>query len=131
MLLRQIELSLFDLLLHADTSESDPYQILEQVRDEVALLRPPRWHRLPNAFTHIFAGGYAAGYYSYLWAELLAADAFREFTRHDADWRRTGERLRHEILAPGASRAAAESFRAFCGREADVSALLERRRLLV
>jgi oligopeptidase A len=94
------------------------------VRDEVAVLPPPAWHRGPHAFTHIFSGGYAAGYYSYLWAEVLSADAFAAFEEagvFDAD---TGARYRREILAVGGSRPALESFVAFRGREPQPDALL-------
>ncbi|NUO71761.1 MAG: oligopeptidase A, partial [Frateuria sp.] len=94
------------------------------------VLHPPAWQRFPHAFTHIFAGGYAAGYYSYLWAELLSADAFgafEELTEHggSAIDQATGERFRREILAVGASRPALESFVAFRGRKPEPEALLK------
>jgi oligopeptidase A len=134
--LRQIEFALFDLRLHAELSpEGDTVPtsailaLLEAVRDEVALLRPPSWHRFPHSFSHIFAGGYAAGYYSYKWAEVLSADAFAAFeeacpegeNRVDAA---TGARFRDEILAVGGSRPAMDSFKAFRGRAPSVEALL-------
>jgi oligopeptidase A len=100
------------------------------VRHAVAVLHPPAWQRFPNSFTHVFAGGYAAGYYSYLWAELLSADAFGEFEAHGVIDRATGERFRREILAVGASRPALESFIAFRGRPPEPDALLRRRGLL-
>ncbi len=132
--LRQIEFALFDMRLHAEydptSGRSDPsaprtpLELLDEVRREVAVLVPPAWHRFPNSFSHIFAGGYAAGYYSYKWAEVLSADAYSLFEEKgvlDAD---AGRRFRDEILAVGGSRPAAESFRAFRGREPSVDALL-------
>ncbi|AXJ96853.1 oligopeptidase A [Sphingomonas sp. FARSPH] len=123
---RQVEFALFDLLLHLGTMSSDPMEVVEAVRDEVAVVRPPAWHRFPHAFTHIFAGGYASGYYSYLWAEVLAADGFQRFAETGLMDRFTAEKFRHEVLARGASRPAAESFRAFRGRDADRHAMLVR-----
>ncbi|WP_183985124.1 M3 family metallopeptidase [Sphingomonas jinjuensis] len=129
MVVRQIEFSLFDLLLHLGTMGSDPMEVIEAVRDEVATIRPPEWHRFPHAFSHIFAGSYAAGYYSYLWAEVLSADGFGRFAEAGLVDRATGDAFRDEVLAKGASRPAAESFRAFRGRDADPQALLVRRGL--
>jgi oligopeptidase A len=123
--LRQIEFSLFDMQLHVGIpTDQNPLQLLEHIRDEVAVIRPPLWHRFPNSFTHIFAGGYAAGYYSYKWAEVLSADAYSLFEERgvlDAD---TGRRFRQEILAVGGSRPALESFVAFRGRKPNIDALL-------
>jgi oligopeptidase A len=99
-------------------------EVLEEVRHDVAVLHPPAWQRFPHAFSHIFAGGYAAGYYSYLWAELLSADAFGEFEEHGVIDRATGDRFRREILSVGASRPAMESFVAFRGRAPEPEALL-------
>jgi oligopeptidase A len=127
-LVRQIEFALFDFLLHLDY---DPAQgartlaVLEAVRHEVSVLHPPAWQRFPHAFTHIFAGGYAAGYYSYLWAELLSADAFGAFEEQGVIDRATGERFRREVLSVGASRPALESFTAFRGRAPQPDALLK------
>jgi oligopeptidase A len=131
-LVRQLEFALFDFLLHLDfdpATGARTLEVLEQVRHEVAVLHPPAWQRFPHAFSHIFAGGYAAGYYSYLWAELLSADAFDAFeerTRdgHSAIDAATGDRFRREILAVGASRPALESFIAFRGRRPEPDALL-------
>ena len=126
-LVRQLEFALYDFRLHL---EYDPargprtLELLEEVRREVAVLVPPAWHRFPQAFTHIFAGGYAAGYYSYLWAEVLSADAFAAFEEAGIFDRATGERYRREILAVGGSRPALESFIAFRGREPEPEALL-------
>nr|WP_322964415.1 M3 family metallopeptidase [Sphingomonas sp. SGZ-02] len=125
-IVRQVEFALFDLLLHLGTMGSDPMEVIEAVRDEVAVVRPPAWHRFPHAFTHIFAGGYASGYYSYLWAEVLAADGFQGFAEAGLIDRATAARFRDEVLSRGASRPAAKSFRAFRGRDADPQAMLLR-----
>lgn len=125
-IVRQVEFALFDLLLHSGTLGNDPMEVAEAVRDEVAVVRPPAWHRFAHAFTHIFAGGYASGYYSYLWAEVLAADGFQRFAEAGLIDRGIAGEFREEILARGASRPAAESFRAFRGRDADPQAMLVR-----
>jgi oligopeptidase A len=125
--LRQIEFALFDMRLHADFDPAagrSALELLEEVRDRVAVLRPPAYNRFPNNFGHIFAGGYAAGYYSYKWAEVLSADAYSLFEEIGVFNPEAGERFRDEILAVGGSRPAAESFRAFRGREPSVEALL-------
>ena len=129
-ILRQVEFAMFDLLLHLGTMGSDPIEVIEAVRDEVAVIRAPAWNRFPHAFTHIFAGGYASGYYGYLWAELLAADGFQAFAEAGLVDRATGDRFRAEVLARGATRPAADSFRAFRGRDADPTAMLARHGLL-
>jgi oligopeptidase A len=130
---RQIEFSLFDMRLHHDFDPGEgagrtPLRLLEEIRSRVAVAVPPEYNRFPNNFSHIFAGGYAAGYYSYKWAEVLSADAYSMFEeRHgsqsvlDPD---TGARFRDEILAVGGSRPAIESFKAFRGREPRIDALL-------
>ena len=131
-LVRQLEFAMFDFRLHLEYDPAQgarPLGVLEEVRREVAVLHPPIWQRFPNSFTHIFAGGYAAGYYSYLWAELLSADAFGEFEEHAKTGgsvidRATGERFRREVLAVGASRPALDSFVAFRGRKPEPEALL-------
>jgi oligopeptidase A len=127
--LRQVEFAMFDLLLHLGTMGDDPVAVLNAVRDEVAVTRPPDWHRFPQSFSHIFSGGYAAGYYSYLWAEVLAADAFGRFKAAGLVDRATGDALREHILSQGSARPALESFRAFMGRDPDPAALLVRRGL--
>jgi oligopeptidase A len=124
------------MLLHCDFDAQPGTQdaaavlaLLEKVRNEVAVLKPPAWQRFPHSFSHIFAGGYAAGYYSYKWAEVLSADAYDLFEENgraagtvlDPD---TGERFWREILAVGGARPALESFKAFRGREPRVDALL-------
>lgn len=125
---RQLEFSLFDILLH---SQFDPkgqegiMDLLNEVRREVAVLIPPAWHRFPNSFSHIFAGGYAAGYFSYKWAEVLSADVYAAFEEAGNPFDPvTGKRFLDEILAVGGSRPAIDSFRAFRGREPSVDALL-------
>jgi oligopeptidase A len=125
--LRQIEFSLFDMRLHGDY---DPIggktvqQLLDEVRDEVAVLIPSAFNRFPNSFSHIFAGGYAAGYYSYKWAEVLSADAYSLFEENGVLNMAVGLRFRDEILAVGGSRDAMQSFVAFRGREPTIDALL-------
>ncbi|MDP8567843.1 M3 family metallopeptidase [Methylophilus aquaticus] len=124
---RQIEFSLFDMRLH---SQFDPagsqtaLDVIEQIRDEVAVLRPPKWNRFPNSFSHIFAGGYAAGYYSYKWAEVLSADAYSLFEEMGVLSQEAGSRFKQEVLAQGGSRPAMESFVAFRGRAPSMDALL-------
>jgi len=125
--LRQIEFSLFDFLAHCDYDpggDSTPLEVLQRVRREVALLFPPEFNRFPNTFTHIFAGGYAAGYYSYKWAEVLSADAYGLFEELGVLSRDAGQRFRSEVLARGGSRPALESFVAFRGRPPRIDALL-------
>ena len=124
---RQIEFSLFDMRLHGDfdpNGKASALDLIEQVRDEGAVVRPPKWNRFPNGFSHIFAGGYAAGYYSYKWAEVLSADAYSMFEENGVLCAETGQRFWHEILAKGGSRPALESFVAFRGRAPDIEALL-------
>ncbi|MDH4048252.1 MAG: M3 family metallopeptidase [Gammaproteobacteria bacterium] len=124
-MLRQIEFALFDFRLHTEYSEQmDVMQILNEVRDEVALIRHPDYNRMPHAFSHIFAGGYAAGYYSYKWAEVLAADAFSAFEESGIFDKPTAKRFRSEILEIGGSRDFMEAYVAFRGREPTIDALL-------
>jgi len=125
--LRQIEFAVFDMRLHSEfdpASARSARELLEEVRDRIAVLKPPAYNRFANSFSHIFAGGYAAGYYSYKWAEVLSADAYAFFEENGVLDPGAGERFRDEILAVGGSRPAAESFRAFRGREPRVDALL-------
>jgi len=132
--LRQVEFSLFDMLLHSQpqavTTGEAILGLLGQVRSEVAVLQPPPYSRTANTFSHIFAGGYSAGYYSYKWAEVLSADAYAAFEeaaqaagRNTLDVE-TGRRYRQAILEAGGSRPAMESFKAFRGREPSIDALL-------
>ncbi len=131
--LRQIEFSLFDMRMH---SVYDPHgrqtiqQLLDEVRREVAVLIPPAFNRFPNSFSHIFAGGYAAGYYSYKWAEVLSADAYSLFEESGVLNMTVGLRFRDEILAVGGSRDAMQSFVAFRGREPTIDALLRHNGLI-
>ena len=127
--LRQIEFSLFDMLLHsAHDPAHDIMALLQQVRQEVAVLQPPAFARTAHTFSHIFAGGYAAGYYSYKWAEVLSSDAYAAFEEtvgtDGLPNAHTGRRFRQTILETGGSRPAIESFKAFRGREPTIDALL-------
>jgi oligopeptidase A len=127
--LRQIEFSLYDMLLHTDHDPAQDFlPLLDRVRDEVAVLKPPAWSRTPHTFSHIFAGGYAAGYYSYKWAEVLSADAYAAFEETAGNKGlpnvETGRKYRQAILEAGGSRPALESFKAFRGREPSLDALL-------
>jgi oligopeptidase A len=123
---RQLEFALFDLRLHRDYDSIAGARVLEtldRVRSEVSVLPPPPWNRMPNSFSHIFAGGYAAGYYSYKWAEVLSADAFAAFEEtHFAE--ETGRRFRDTVLAQGGSREAMDIFVDFRGRRPNIEALL-------
>ena len=125
--LRQIEFSLFDIRLHTqynDQNKINSLKLLETIRDEIAVVRPPAWNRFPNSFSHIFAGGYAAGYYSYKWAEVLASDAFSLFEEEGILSSNAGQKFQEEVLSKGGSRPAMESFVAFRGRAPSVDALL-------
>ncbi len=126
---RQIEFALFDMLLHTDHDPKADFQpLLDSVRQEVAVVQPPPFARTAQTFSHIFAGGYAAGYYSYKWAEVLSADAYAAFeesvTPDGLPSVETGRKYRREILEAGGSRPAMESFKAFRGREPSLDALL-------
>jgi len=131
-MLRQVEFSLFDMHIHYDydAAGSDNVQtVINHVREQVAVIRPPEFNRFQHSFSHIFAGGYAAGYYSYKWAEVLSADAYSAFEEAAASGDNvvsieTGLRFQKEILAVGGSRPAIESFKAFRGREPSIDALL-------
>jgi oligopeptidase A len=123
--LRQIEFSLFDMRLHAEPgSEAKIQEVIDEVRAEVAVFPPPAFNRMQHSFSHIFSGGYAAGYYSYKWAEVLSADAYSAFEEAGVLDVATGRRYRREILEAGGSRPAEESFTAFRGREPRIDALL-------
>jgi oligopeptidase A len=130
--MRQLEFALFDFRLHA---EYDPAQgaridqILAEVRAEVAVFAVPEWNRFPHNFAHIFSGGYAAGYYSYKWAEVLAADAFSAFEERGVFDRGVAQRFLDSILSQGGSRKALDAFVDFRGRPPDVNALLRQQGL--
>jgi oligopeptidase A len=129
---RQLEFSLFDLLLHRDYDPAKGARVaetLDAVRRDVAVMTPPSWNRMPNSFSHIFAGGYAAGYYSYKWAEVLSSDAFAAFEESNFA-PETGRRFRDTVLAQGGSREAMELFVAFRGRKPSVEPLLRHSGLL-
>lgn len=134
-MLRQVEFSLFDMRIHAELanlSSENPGQagiaiakVLAEVRDEVAVIQPPAFNRFAQSFSHIFAGGYAAGYYSYKWAEVLSADAYAAFEEAGpSQYSIVGEKFWREILSRGGSRPAMESFQAFRGRPPQPDALL-------
>jgi len=125
MMVRQIEFSLFDFELHATHGDGrSVLDVLEGIREEVSVLRPPAYNRFPNSFAHIFAGGYAAGYYSYKWAEVLSADAFSKFEEEGVFNSATGQAFREAILARGGSQAPMVLFVDFRGREPSIDALL-------
>ena len=126
-MLRQLEFALFDFRVHAEYSPERGgriAEVLREVRSEVAVVPVPPWNRFAHSFGHIFAGGYAAGYYSYKWAEVLAADAFGAFEEHGVFDRATAQRFLDAILSRGGSRDALEAFIEFRGRRPDVRALL-------
>ncbi|MBK3332053.1 M3 family metallopeptidase [Persephonella atlantica] len=125
-MLRQIEFALFDMLIHMDRYTAREVQdILNQVREEVAVIKPPPYNRFQWSFSHIFAGGYAAGYYSYKWAEVLSADAYLMFINSEEYIEDLAEKFYTEILSKGGSRPAKELFKNFAGREPDIDALLK------
>jgi len=126
-MLRQVEFSLFDMLLHTEflpEGDTSVQRLLDQVRDEVAVLTPPAFNKFQNSFSHIFAGGYGAGYYSYKWAEVLSADAYAAFEEEGITNPETARRFRESILSVGGSRDLMGSFEAFRGRKPTVDALL-------
>ena len=129
---RQVEFALFDIKLHSDYDPSlnNFLNLLNQVRNQVSVVRPPEWNRFPHSFSHIFAGGYAAGYYSYKWAEVLSADAYSLFEEMGILSAEAGKRFRKEVLSMGGSRPAIKSFIKFRGRKPSIKALLRHQGLL-
>ena len=123
-MLRQIEFSLFDFTLHMQTEGVDVQVFLNEVRKEISVLTPPEFNRFQNSFGHIFAGGYAAGYYSYKWAEVLSSDAFASFEENGIFDKKTGRRFLENILQMGGSKEPMALFVDFKGREPSVDALL-------
>lgn len=123
---RQVEFALFDMLLHMDfdAQKTNFMDVLDAVRKEVSVFIPPAYHRFPQSFSHIFAGGYAAGYYSYKWAEVLSSDAFAAFEEEGIFNPETGRRFEREILSRGSSRDAMDNFVAFRGRKPTLDALM-------
>ena len=131
--LRQIEFAVFDMLMHSNFNVGQGktiLQLLDEVRAEVAVLIPPEFNRFPQSFSHIFSGGYSAGYYSYKWAEVLSADAYSLFEEHGVLNPEIGARFRAEVLAMGGARPAMESFTAFRGRAPSIDALLRHNGLI-
>ncbi len=126
-MVRQLEFSLFDFLIHQRYNPDNGAcikQTLDEVRQQVAVVIPPQFNRFPNSFSHIFAGGYGAGYYSYKWAEVLSADAFSLFEEQGIFDTDTGNAFLHNILEKGGSQDAMELFVAFRGRKPKIEALL-------
>jgi oligopeptidase A len=121
---RQLEFGLFDMAIHAQPTPTSIQEVLDGIRQAVAVIRPPSFNRFQTSFSHIFAGGYAAGYYSYKWAEVLSADCFEAFEEAKADPAKTGQRFLDEILSRGGSRPAIASFESFRGRAPQLEALL-------
>ena len=127
-MLRQLEFSLFDFRLHLEFDPQNGPQVrerLDEVRAEVAVIHPPAFNRFANSFSHIFAGEYGAGYYSYKWAEVLSSDAFAKFEEHGVFDRTIGLHFLHTILEQGGSREPMELFVEFRGREPTIDALLQ------
>lgn len=132
-MVRQLEFALFDMRLHHDfdpAGKQSVLELLDEVRRQVAVVIPPAYNRFPNTFSHIFAGGYAAGYYSYKWAEVLSADAYSLFEENGVLNPEIGHRFWSEILAQGGARPAIESFKAFRGRAPSIDALLRHNGML-
>jgi oligopeptidase A len=130
---RQLELALFDFHLHADYDPARGgrvQEVLDQVRERIAVVVPPRFNRFQHSFSHIFAGGYAAGYYSYKWAEVLSSDAFSRFEDEGLFNPETGASFLSNILEQGGSRKAMDLFVAFRGREPKIDALLRHNGIL-
>lgn len=126
-MLRQLEFALFDFRLHMDDQAAEPGRVqavLDEVRRQVAVLTPPAFNRFQHGFSHIFAGGYAAGYYSYKWAEVLSSDAFSRFEEEGVFSAKTGRDFLHAVLEQGGSKEPMELFRQFRGREPNIDALL-------
>jgi len=130
--MRQLEFALFDLKLHMNFDPDAPQtvqSVLDAVREEVAVIKAPEWNRFQHGFAHIFSGGYASGYYSYLWAEVLAADVFSRFKDEGVFNQNTGAALWKDITGQGGSRDAMALFTQFMGREPSVNALMRNKGL--
>jgi len=124
---RQLEFALFDFRLHLEKrggDAADVQSLLEEVRGEVSVISVPEWNRFQHSFSHVFAGGYAAGYYSYKWAEVLSADAFSKFEENGIFDRDTGRQFLHAILEQGGARDPMELFVEFRGRKPSIEPLL-------
>ena len=129
LLLRQLEFATFDLSIHRGTVAVDVQKTLDQVREDIAVFTPPQFNRFQNSFSHIFAGGYASGYYSYSWAEVLSADAFSLFEENGIFDPDTGQSFLENILEKGGSQDPQDLFRDFRGRKPEIDALLRHRGL--
>jgi oligopeptidase A len=126
-MIRQLEFSLFDFRLHLEfdpEQEGQAEKVLAEVRKEISVVTPPTFSRFAHSFSHIFAGGYAAGYYSYKWAEVLSADAFSKFEEKGIFDRKTGVEFLRAILEQGGSREPMDLFVEFRGRKPEIDALL-------
>ncbi len=125
-MLRQLEFAIFDMLVHIGKhTKKDVQEILDNVREKVAVIKPPKYNKFQNSFAHIFAGGYAAGYYSYKWAEVLSADAFFIFIDNDIFDEEIASKFLNAVLKQGGSKKAMDIFKEFTGREPDIDALLK------
>jgi len=125
-MLRQLEFGIFDMLVHTGSYTKEQVQeILDEVREQIAVIKPPRYNKFQNSFAHIFAGGYAAGYYSYKWAEVLSADAFYIFIDNDIFDEEIASKFLNTVLSQGGSKKAMDIFKEFAGREPDIDALLK------
>jgi len=127
MMVRQLEFSLFDLKIHQQYNPAKGgqiYKTLNQIREQVAVIQPPVFNRFAHSFSHIFAGGYAAGYYSYKWAEVLSSDAYSLFEEKGIFDQAAGKSFLHNILEKGGSQDAMQLFIDFRGREPNIDALL-------
>jgi oligopeptidase A len=126
-MLRQLEFAIFDFRLHIEygkTGFKSIQALLDEIRRQVAVVIPPEFNRFQHSFAHIFSGGYAAGYYSYKWAEVLSADAFSLFEEKGIFDHQTGRSFLNNVLEKGGSREALELFLAFRGRKPSINALL-------
>jgi oligopeptidase A len=122
-MIRQIEMSIFDIVIHMENGNAN--DILNNIRNNISIIKVPEYNRFQNAFSHIFSGGYAAGYYSYKWAEVLSANVFDVFEKNGVINPDIGNRYANTILAIGSSKPAMDAFREFVGAEPDVSILLK------
>ena len=132
-MVRQVEFSLFDLRLHAEYQGGggkEIFKMLDEIREQVAVIPQPDFNRFPNAFTHIFGGGYAAGYYSYKWAEVLASDAWSAFEEQGIFNTDLAQAFRQKILEIGGTRNIGDAFQAFRGRPPDIQPLLKQTGIL-
>jgi oligopeptidase A len=124
-MLRQIEFALFDIKIHKKPySKQDIQKILDSVRKRTSIIKPPKYNKFQCSFTHIFAGGYASGYYSYKWAEVLSSDAFYKFKKDGIFNKKTAQSFLKNVLQSGGSKSMRENFKTFMKREPKIEALL-------